>query len=255
MGPGACRPSGQPGGHAGRLRRRESPRSRCRAGALQHPATRRLPLPLLRSPGQRSRRRPARRPRRAGRCWRRLDGGQPAHGMRRVQPRQGHPGLWCRSDPDAPATESVHSRGWWFRTSVSVRSSSTTCAPRAGLGCGVAARRTTWCSSAHRPISRRRCTGGSAARCCSPGSSRPSERPTEAVTQRHRLPSWSEGRGAGRGRHRHQLGQPLLVKDLDAPAAFAFHETVGFQPAQGPVRLSSRWLDATNRAGEATPRT
>jgi hypothetical protein len=98
------------------------------------------------------------------------------------------PGQLCRPDPDARATESVHSRGWGFRTSASVRSSSTTCALRAVWGCGVAAPPTTSCCSAHRPISRRRCMGGSGARSCLPGSSGPSGNACPVVSAPERPP-------------------------------------------------------------------
>jgi hypothetical protein len=130
MGPGARRPSGQPGGRAGRLRRRESPGSRCRAGALRDPAAGRLPLPLLRSPGQRSRRRAARRPRRAGRCWRRHDGGQPPYGMRRVQPRQVDPGCGAGRILMRPRPSlGIHAAGGSARVFRSARAR-----PRARLG-------------------------------------------------------------------------------------------------------------------------
>jgi hypothetical protein len=141
-------------------------------------AVARATLPASSCTSTRSRRSLLAAPRRRTTCSRRV--------MSAISARP--PGQLCRSDPDAPATESVHSRGWWFRTSVSVRSSSTTCAPRAAWGCGVAAPRTTSCCSAHRPISRRRCTGGSGAPCCSPGSSGPSGNACPVVREPVRPP-------------------------------------------------------------------
>ena len=71
---------------------RAGPRPDPRPGPLPDPRSRRLPLPLLRSAGLRTRRRAPRRPRCARRGRRNQERGQPAHGMRGVQPRQADSG-------------------------------------------------------------------------------------------------------------------------------------------------------------------
>jgi hypothetical protein len=84
-GPTTPRRSGHPGADAGRSRRREGTRSSARATPLLDPTARRLPLPLLRSSGQRARCGAARRPCRAARGRQSDAGGQPVHGLRGVQ--------------------------------------------------------------------------------------------------------------------------------------------------------------------------
>ncbi len=46
---------------------------------------------------------------------------------------------------------------------------------------------------------------------------------------------WSESRSPVRRRHRNHSGRSLCIEDVDAAAAFALDESVGFQLAQGPT--------------------
>jgi len=99
------------------------PRPRTGAAAVPDPGARRVPLPVLRSSGQRPWRGAARGPRRATRGRRRHDGGEPQDGLRRMQPRQGHA---------APSSARTH-------TLIEVRRSPPSVAVP-GEGCSGAAR-------------------------------------------------------------------------------------------------------------------